>query len=344
MSSRWLIAGALASLIAAPAAAQDASELADRFERALVAGDYRDLPLAEDFTYTENGARLDPWDGMWRTTTALTGATDHPELDFYVQLQEGDKLVRIVESLENTVHGVLAYQLIARDGLIQRIDALPIREEFGGDRGGTLTLLQPMLAMTMEGEHVVPLDAAFAAPGMVEMPRAEAAIARYLGDPQAAGEPLAFADDCVRTDNGRRVTDLPDAPLLDPAHPEFRPYALSCRDQFASGFHANFVLGNYSGMGAEDRGMALVFARLDQPGTALSFTTPDGIEIAYPGPRGEVAGADTGEQFDGRILTNMITPMSVNGVFLFKFDETGAISRIASFYRGAPLGWDAVPD
>ena len=42
--------------------------------------------------------------------------------------------------------------------------------------------------------------------------------------------------------------------------------------------------------------------------------------------------------------TNMITPMSVNGVYIFKFDDEGAISRIETFYRGAPLGWDAIPD
>ncbi len=128
--------------------------MADRFERALVAGDYRALPLTEDFTYTENGARLDPWDGMWRTLTAVEGAEDFPELDYRVELVSGDTAVRVVEFEENTVQGVMAYRLVARDGQIASVDILPIREEFGGDRGGTLTLLQPMLPVTMDGEGV----------------------------------------------------------------------------------------------------------------------------------------------------------------------------------------------
>jgi hypothetical protein len=66
-------------------------------------------------------------------------------------------------------------------------------------------------------------------------------------------------------------------------------------------------------------------------------------EVKYPGPRGAVEGADSSEQFDGRILTNMISPVSVNGIFLFKFED-GAISRIDAFYRNAPYGWSAWED
>jgi hypothetical protein len=86
------------------------------------------------------------------------------------------------------------------------------------------------------------------------------------------------------------------------------------------------------------RGLAIAFVRLDQPGTRLSFEAPSVGSVTYPGPRGAVENADTSAQFDGRILTNMITPMSVNGAYVFKFRE-GAIRRIEAFYRGAPLGW-----
>ena len=345
MSARWLIAGAL-GLLANPALAQDAGELADRFERALVAGDYRDLPLTEDFAYTENGAQLDPWDGMWRTLTAVEGAVDHPDLDYRVQLVDGDTAVRVVEFNENTVHGVMAYRLVARDGAIASVDVMPIREEFGGDRGGTITLLQPMLPFTMDGELVGSADPSLAAAGEVRSDWLNHGVWSYFDtlSGEVYGDTVGFANDCVRHDNGQQATGVADSPVLDPDQPDFRPYALSCRDQLASGFYSNFELGKLQVITDPARGLAIAFVRLDQAGTKLSFEAPGLGTVTYPGPRGVVEGADTGEQFDGRVLTNMITPMSVNGAYLFKFDEAGKISRIDAFYRGAPLGWDALPD
>ncbi|WAT18850.1 hypothetical protein OZN62_04580 [Aurantiacibacter sp. MUD11] len=349
MSARWMIAAA-AVLVATPATAQSSPEdLADRFERALVAGDYRVLPLAEGFTYTENGARLDPWDGMWRTTTALEGAVDFPELDYRVELADGDTVVRIVESIENTVHGVMAYRLVADGDQIASVDVLPIREEFGGDRGGTITLLQPMLPFTMDGELVGPPDPAFAQAHSNPVQDIEQTIRRYFAFATGEAEgPLpmdfGFPDDCVRTDNGQRATDVSDADLLDPAQPGFRPFALGCNAQMQSGYYSNFSVGDVRIFADSARGIGIAFVRLDQAGTVLSFEAPGIGTVTYPGPRGAVEGANTGEQFDGRILTNMISPMSVNGAYLFKLDERGGIARIDAFYRGAPLGWDAVPD
>ncbi len=358
MSGRWILA--TGALLAAPAAAQgdgtiDAGSLADQFEYALVAGDYRVLPLTEDFTYTENGARLDPWDGMWRTATALEGVdparfADAFTLDYRVEIDSPRSVVRVVEVEENGVRGVMAYRLLARDGAISSVEVLPIREEFGGDRGGTITLLQPMLAFTMDGGHVGPSDpqtvsASSTVADTVMRQRVAAYFAAYSGDPAILdGEKLGFSDDCVRFDNGQQATGVAGSDTMDPAQPEFLPYALGCGQQLASGFYSNFIPAQPTVHTDAERGLAIAFARLDQPGTVLSFTTPDSRTIAYPGPRGAVEGSDTSEQFDGRILTNMITPMSVNGVYIFKFDDEGAIRRIEAFYRGAPLGWDAVPD
>lgn len=355
MSARLAFAATVA-LVSSPAAAQDAAELANRFERALVAGDYRVLPITEDFTYTENGAQLKPWDGMWRTLTAVAGAVDFPQLDYRLELTSGDSVVRLVEFEENTVQGVMAYRLVARGGQIARVDILPIREEFGGDRGGTLTLLQPVLPATMDGERVKATSPELLAPGRVSRRHMQGVVASYItanggsvtmafDDSETAHTyRFAAAEDCARIDNGMPVTNVADADVLDPAQPSFRPFALGCEEQLASGFYTNFDAHLGQTYFDEERGIALAFVRLDQPGTVLSFEAPGIGTVAYPGPRGPVAGADTGEQFDGRILTNMITPMSVNGVFVFKFDGDGAVSRIEAFYRGAPYGWDALPD
>jgi hypothetical protein len=351
MSARWLITGALA-LVAVPAAAQDAAALADRFERALVAGDYRALPVSEGFTFTENGAQLDPWDGMWRTLTALVGAEDFPELDYRVELVSGDTVVRLVEFEENTVQGVMAYRLVAEGDQIASVDILPVREEFGGDRGGTITLLQPMLPFTMDGELVGPADPMMESDSSLSgdtimRERIAAYFAAYAGDMAAVDAQfeygLDFTEDCARFDNGKPATGVIGSDVLDPAQPDFRPYALGCEAQLASGYYSRFDVVEPWIVTDPARSLAIAFVRLDQPGTRLAFEAPGLGTVTYPGPRGAVEDADTSEQFDGRILTNMITPMSVNGAYVFKFQD-GAIRRIDAFYRGAPLGWDAVPD
>ena len=354
MSARWTLAAF--ALIACPAAAQetevpDAATLADQFEYALVAGDYRVLDRTEDFAYFENGAQLDPWDGMWRTTTALEGVDPAVfsgafTLDYRVGIDQPDTTVRVIEVEENGVRGVMAYRLLSDgEGRIARIDVLPVREEFGGDRGGTITLLQPMLPFTMDADHVVPIDpmgrpdrGPTADATMRE--RIGAYLAGYAGGPQ---QDLAFTPGCQRFDNGQQATNVADSDVLDPAHPAFRPYALGCEDQLESGYYARFDPAEPVIYTDPARGLAIAFVRLDQPGTRLSFTTPGGMQVSYPGPRGAVEEADTSEQFDGRILTNMITPMSVNGAYVFSFDND-AIARIEAFYRGAPLGWDGVLD
>ncbi len=359
MIARWAIAAA--ALLPAPLFAQeseqlDAATLADHFEYALVAGDYRVLDLADDFVYVENGAQLDPWDGMWRTVTALEGVSPAQfagafTLDFRLAIDQPDMAVRVVEYEENGVRGVMAYRLMAQDEKIARIDVLPIREEFSGERGGTITLLQPMLPVTMDAGHVGPAAHLLTDIAPVSATSMAESITNYL-EAMAADAPalrrellarFPFAQDCIRRDNGQPVTGVAMAQVLDPAQPDYRPYALGCRDQVLSGFYANYELGNLQLHLDAARGIGIAFVRLDQPGTLLSFEAPGIGSVTYPGPRGAVEGADIAEQFDGRILTNMITPMSVNGAYIFKFDDTGAFSRIDAFYRGAPLGWDAVP-
>ncbi len=344
----------LAALLATPAAAQDvpsAEELADRFEYALIAGDYRMLPVTEDFTYVENGAELEPWDGMWNTVTALEGVTDpalYPPaatLDYRFEFATSDTVIRLVESEEQSVRGVLAYRLVARDGQIARIDTLPIREEFTGERSGTVSLMQPFLTNTMDGSRIGPADPSLAAAGAVSALHIESVIGRYFA--RATGEQseelmmqIGFAPGCRRYDNGRQVTNVVVAPVLDPQQPDFRPYALGCKAQMGSGFYENFRIGALQAVTDEAHGVGIAFVRLDQPGTVMSFEAPGVGQVIYPGPRGEVAETDTSEQFASRMTDNMITPLSLNGVFLFKLEpEHGGIARIDAFYRAAPYKW-----
>jgi hypothetical protein len=253
-------------------------------------------------------------------------------------------VIRLVESEEQSVRGLLAYRLVARDGQIARIDTLPIREEFTGERSGTVSLMQPFLSNTMDGARIGPADPSLAAAGAVSALHIESVVGRYFA--RATGEQseelmmqIGFAPGCRRYDNGRQVTNMADALVLDPQQPEFRPYALGCKAQMESGFYENYRVGALQLASDPARGIGMAFVRLDQPGTVMSFEAPGVGQVTYPGPRGEAAETDTSEQFASRMSDNMITPLSINGVFLFKFDASGAVERIEAYYRAAPYKW-----
>ena len=342
------LCAALAVILAAPAAAQQAAtlpQLADQLEYAMVAGEYRPLPRADDFVYTENGNALKPCDGMWNTLSAVAGTDPrlYPRakvLDYRVEIVDGDDLVRLVETDENTVQGVALLRVKGQGGKLVRVDMLPVREEFSGSRGGTVTLLQPTLPATMDGAKVSSADPLFASgvarratrKSLIEA--ADSYLDAMLAN-RSAGAHLA--PDCVRKDNGQPVTGVAKAALLDPGKPLFRPFALGCAAQLDSGYYSNIRQVRDRRYWADPaRGLVLVQAQMDVPGTVLSFTAPGYGTINYPGPRGPVA--TNGQQFEGRILDNMISPLRMSSVFLFKVDGR-AIRRIDAFYRGAPYGW-----
>ncbi|HXZ68389.1 MAG TPA: hypothetical protein VEH07_07365, partial [Alphaproteobacteria bacterium] len=150
---------------------------------------------------------------------------------------------------------------------------------------------------------------------------------------------VAFADDCRRLDNGQPTTNVADAKMLDPDQPKYKPFALGPREQIDSGFFSNLKrLRGLRSWADPSRGLVLSFFQLDNTGTTLSFEAPGYGQVKYPGPMPGVPGdISLGEQFDGRVTTNMISPVTMNCAFLFKI-ENGNIRRIDAFYRGAPYG------
>jgi hypothetical protein len=127
---------------------------------------------------------------------------------------------------------------------------------------------------------------------------------------------VSLATDCRRKDNGQAVTGVADAPLLDPAKPAFKPFALGCAAQFDSGYYSNIRLIRGRRFWVDTaRGLVLAQVQMDVPGTVLSFDAPGIGGVNYPGPRGPVA--TSGAQFEGRILNNMISPITMSSAFGF---------------------------
>ena len=321
--------------------------LADQFEYALLVNDGTRLPLTKDFRYTENGQKLEIGDGLWGTLSALAGQDSRifpgaEDLNYRLSLVDGDEILRLIKIDENGVKGVMAMRLKGKEGKISEAEVVPVREEFFGDRGGTITLLQPAMLVTMDGALVGPLDALFtqkvAKPeGRDALARAAEAYIKAIVSNDAGA--VSFADNCRRFDNGVLTTNARDAKVLDAAHPGYKPFALSPREQIESGFFSNLTrLRGLRNWVDPSRGLVLSFFQLDNAGTTLSFEAPGIGHVKYPGPMAGVPGdIASNEQFDGRVTTNMISPVTMNCAFLFKI-ESGKIRRIDAFYRGAPYG------
>ena len=323
------------------------NRLADQFVQAMAVNDGSRLPLGTSFRYTENGQRLEPGDGMWGTLSAYAGqdtalSPAATKLPYRLTLFDPAKgeVVRLVETDENSTRGLTVLRLkLDAEGKLGEAEVLPVREEFAGNRGGTVTLLQPLLLVTMDGEKLEAADPLLSRREATSSSPAElqAAADAYLDAMQGGkGGAAPIAEDCLRRDNGVRTTGNSASDPLDPAKPAFKPFALSCQAQLDSGFYSNVArIRDRRYVVDAARGLVLVLTQMDLPGTWLTFKAPKVGTVAYPGPRGTDPALDG--QFANRFSANMIAPVSMNAALLFKVVE-GKIARIDAFYRGAPLG------
>ena len=114
-----------------------------------------DAPLAPNVRYTENGQVLKPGDGVWATATAIAMPGDGlaslgPSISAY-KLFLADPATGQAGCLcavnENGTPGMMAIRIKAVGGKVSEIEAMIVRQETTGPRGGTLTLFKtPQLA------------------------------------------------------------------------------------------------------------------------------------------------------------------------------------------------------
>jgi hypothetical protein len=117
-----------------------------------------DAKLAPDIRYTENGQPLKPGDGIWQTATAVAMPGDGlsslgPSMRAY-KLALADPATGQAACLcavnENGTPGMMALRIRAAAGKVTEIEAIIVREEGAGPRGGTLALFrtQPIAEFT----------------------------------------------------------------------------------------------------------------------------------------------------------------------------------------------------
>jgi hypothetical protein len=325
--------------------------IAAQFVQALLANDGSRLPKAEIFRYTENGQELKVGDGLWGTLSAHAGqdpllvpAAAALPYDLSVVDPESGQIVRLLSIDENGTKGVLALRLRLEDEAVTEAEALAVREEFSGERAGTVTLFQPRLLAMLDGARMAAADPLFTRSATADADHmVHAANAYFDGIENGSSKDVPLAPGCRRRDNGIQATDDPEAVPLDPKQPGFQPFALGCAEQLDSGFYSYVEAVRERRFVADaERGLLVAFHMIDNAGVHLSFTAGEVGEIDYPGPRAGPADQPGGLFNTGLAASNLIAPSTAQSVAIFKFVD-GRIARIDSFARAAPYkirsGW-----
>ena len=248
--------------------------------------------------------------------------------------------------VEETTPGVLYLRLRMQGSQIAEIEAVAIRHEEMGDRGGTVTLFQPRLLIGLDPDGFTKPDPAFAGGAAAARRALTGAVERYFDAIESgSSQGIPFAPGCVRRDNGVLATGNPDAPPLDPAQPGYRPLALDCTAQIDSGYFKRISrVRERRHLVDEARGLVLSVAVFDNPGRIKSFEAPGVGEIVLPGRRASGPGAeinstpeDQAQAFGARMQPNVVVPTSELVIQLTRLDD-GQISRMETLSRGGPYG------
>ncbi|KAF2266934.1 hypothetical protein CC78DRAFT_594760 [Lojkania enalia] len=179
----------------------NSSGLIDQVLEALLNNDTSKLPLAQGVRYSENGQFLALGDGLWQTITYVSkpGSNGHAA-KFSNPAMGTAAYWGLIK--EQATPGLLALQIKLEKGKITVIEAIAVRAESSGERGGTQTLMRPPLPIEWQGDDLGSLE-----PIVEENDEHNAIdpqlIEAYLnGLERHSSAEVAFAAACVRRDNG----------------------------------------------------------------------------------------------------------------------------------------------
>jgi hypothetical protein len=303
-----------------PAPTQDPLQLCDRpclqavadsYVKAVVAHDPKLLVLDEHVRFTEDGQELQLGDGFWNTASGVGAAQQ-----FYPDPQSQQiTFVGTMREFDNLV--LMAMRLKVRDRRISEVETLFYRKGAGpewSDAGVDAANARG----TADSAWLVPIPAPLRATREQLTGVALAWINDLTHEDAKAAPPVS--DDCVRIENGARVSDNPRV-LIGDSH--FNLAALGCRQQLQSGYFSSISRIHHRRVVAvdPDYGTVVVWANLDQAGTR-ALRLADGHALS---------------------LRALVRPASTESMLVFRI-EGGAIHRIQMLTLGVPYhmnpGWD----
>lgn len=169
--------------------------------QAMLAHDSSRLPLAKGARYSENGQFLAFDDGLWGTAGKISMPGSDAYAASYADPASGTAAYW-GSTNENGTQGVLALRIKVAGGKISEIEAVDVREEAVGPRGGTVTLMRPPLPVEWKSASLGALDPVFRPPyaGATQVPQNLMA-AYFDGLERHSSKGVSFRPDCTRRDN-----------------------------------------------------------------------------------------------------------------------------------------------
>jgi len=249
--------------------------MVDQYLAALVANNPAQAPLAKKVKFTENGQALAPGDGLWGTANALgtyklyMADPEQGAAGFIGVVKESDKPV------------ILSLRLKVKKGRITEVETLIARDTFGalggeGNAGAGAAHEQQGKPKDVFLENL--------APGERSTRHDMVAIANsYFSGLERGNTAITvpFDPQCNRQENGVQTTNNP---KLDSPTSQVKIFAMSCAEQFKSGFlqfvteirNRRFVVVD------EERGLVFAYAFFDHSGVKKIITLADGRTMPSP--------------------------------------------------------------
>ncbi len=289
-----VLAAGLATLVAAPSLAQSPSTGAasaacdraclegfvDRFLDAFVKHDPKLLPLSPAVKFTENGQRLEPGDGSWRSMMGRGHyrlfVTDPQagQVAFIGTLREESNPTREDPNKHDALV-LIALRLKIANRRISEIETLVVRNERAAQN-----------VEQLGAPHHLFLEAVPAAERMSRDALVKTANMYFSGMQLNDGKGVyPFADDCERFENGSRATNVPTPPgqtRPDPKTASTYSPQWSCKEQFESGLiHFVTRIRDRRFVAVDDeRGLVFSFAFFDHAaGATRHYQAPDGRQV-----------------------------------------------------------------
>jgi hypothetical protein len=194
---------------------------------------------------------------------------------------------------------VLALRIKQIGGKISEMEAIDVREESQGPRGGTMTLMRPPLPVEFKAASLGSLDPAFQQRKAAATAISQSLITAYFdGLERHSGKDLRFGPECTRRDNALQA-------------------GLSCAAQMdgkgtsPNGLfnHTTTVRDRRILVADTERGVALAVGMIDNPGAGSA-----------------------------NLLASQLVPSTYMVVQLIKIDN-GSISRVEAMVKWMPFGY-----
>ncbi|HEY1758137.1 MAG TPA: hypothetical protein VGG72_22395 [Bryobacteraceae bacterium] len=276
---------------AAPCDRACLESFADQYMDALIAHDPKRLPLSAKLKNTENGQRLEPGDGFWRTATAKG------KYRLFVDDPQTGNIALITTMTEANVPVSIAIRLKIENRQIAEIETFTVRTGLSSGTGAkeleTLASPNPLFLQTIPATERASREDLIKTANMYFS---------ALEKNDGKGNYSFFADDCERLEDGQQTTHNPNfrtgsgfaaAPAgrggrggekqAAPPPAGFNPALLGCKEQFLSGyFHFVTRIRDRRFVAVDtERGLVFSFVFFDHAaGKYRDYKMSDGTEAS----------------------------------------------------------------